>query len=119
MPNTTKEPKLRVERVGSLLQELLGPIIAEYILETNNLVTISRVNVSPDMRHAKVFLQVLNEKNDEAILKQLQNNMYDIQGEVNRQVKMKIIPRIEFTIDTSSRYAQHISEVLENLRENE
>lgn len=114
MPKTTREPRLRVEKMESLMQELLGPIVAEYTSEQKALVTVSKVEVSGDMRHAKVWLSILG-GSDEAILATLKKNIYDIQGDINRKIPMKIIPRIQFQLDTSPRFAQHISEILDTL----
>ena len=52
---------------------------------------------------------------DDAILKFLTKNIYDIQGEVNKNFHTKIIPRISFHLDTGPRYAQHIEEVLREI----
>lgn len=96
------------------MQELLGPIVAEYTSDQKALVTVSKVEVSGDMRHAKVWLSILG-GNDDTILAVLAKNIYDIQGDVNRKIAMKIIPRIQFQLDTSPRFAQHISEILDKL----
>lgn len=114
MAKTTKEPRLRVEKMESLMQELLGPIISEYTSEQKALVTVSKVEVSGDMRHAKVWLSILG-GDDDTILNVLKKNIYDIQGDVNRKVSIKIVPRIQFFLDTSPRFAQHISEILDNI----
>lgn len=114
MPQTTKEPRLRTQRMESLLQELLGPVVSEYTSEQKALVTVSKVEVSGDMRHAKVWLSILG-GDDDTILNVLKKNIYDIQGEIHRKVSMKIVPRIQFFLDTSPRFAQHISEILDNI----
>ncbi len=114
MPKSTKEPKLRVERLESLMQELLGPLVAGYTSDQKALVTVTKVEVSGDMRHAKVWLSILG-GDDATILAVLKKNIYDIQGDVNRTLPMKIIPRIQFELDTSPRFAQHISEILDKL----
>ncbi len=110
----TKEHSVRTERVGSLIQELLGPIIREYTLETNSLATVSKVEVTPDMRTAKVWLSIFGGK-DEVVLNELKKNIYHIQGDINRELVMKVIPRLEFHLDTSPRQAQHISEIMNSL----
>ena len=56
---------------------------------------------------------------DDQILKFLADNIYDLQGEVNKHFHTKIIPRISFHLDTSPRYAQHIEEVLKKVHEEE
>lgn len=112
------EPSLRTTRVASLIQNLLGPIITEVVLETNALVTVSKVEVTRDMRHAKAWLSILG-GNDEQVLALLQKHAYEIQGDINRQMSMKIVPRIQFSLDTSPRFAQHISDIITHIREDE
>jgi ribosome-binding factor A len=104
--------------VASLIQNLLGPIITEVVLETNALVTVSKVEVTRDMRHAKAWLSILG-GNDEQVLALLQKHAYEIQGDINRQMSMKIVPRIQFSLDTSPRFAQHISDIITHIREDE
>lgn len=111
MPTDQKEPRLRVTRLQSLIQELLGKILPEYLADTNALVTVSQVEVSGDLRHAKVWLSVLG-GTDTAVFKVLEKNMYQIQGDLNRELPMKMIPRLQFSLDTSPRYAEHISELI-------
>jgi ribosome-binding factor A len=54
---------------------------------------------------------------DDKILKFLADNIYDLQGEVNKHFHTKVIPRISFHLDTSPRYVQHIDEVLRKIHE--
>ena len=56
---------------------------------------------------------------DDKVLKFLAENIYDIQGEVNKHFHTKIIPKISFHLDTSPRYAQHIDDVLKQIHEEE
>ncbi len=114
MPTDQKEPRLRVTRLQSLIQELLGKILPEYLSDAKALVTVSQVEVSGDLRHAKVWLSVLG-GNDDAVFKTLEKNMYQIQGDLNRELPMKMIPRLQFQLDTSPRYAEHISELINRI----
>lgn len=114
MPIDQKEPRLRVTRLQSLIQELLGKILPEYLSDSKALVTVSQVEVSGDLRHAKVWLSVLG-GDDAAIFKTLEKNMYQIQGDLNRELPMKMIPRLQFQLDTSPRYAEHISELINRI----
>ncbi len=114
MPTDQKEPRLRVTRLQSLIQELLGKILPEYLSDAKALVTVSQVEISGDLRHAKVWLSVLG-GNDDAVFKTLEKNMYQIQGDLNRELPMKMIPRLQFQLDTSPRYAEHISELINRI----
>ena len=47
----------------------------------------------------------------------IKKNIYDIQGELNRKIDLKLIPRLQFFLDTSPRYAQHINELIKKVHE--
>ncbi len=106
----------RIEKVNSLIEHLLGAILLPYVREQNGLVTVRKVETSRDMRWAKVWITIVND-DDDKILTTLKNNIYDIQGELNRQLQMKIVPRISFHLDTSARYAEHISKIFKKLED--
>lgn len=112
-----KKKTNRVEKVNSLIQHILGPILQEKLRGINGIVTISKVETSKDLRWAKVWISIIN-ADDDAVLGALKNNAYDMQGELNRAMAMKIVPRISFHLDTGARYAEHISEIFKEI-ENE
>lgn len=110
---TEKKPSNRISKLNSLIQQQLGAILPEY-LEQPGLVTINKVEVSRDLKWAKVWLSILN-GDDAAIVKELEKNIYDIQGELNRGLTLKVLPRLQFFLDTSARYAQHIDELIKKI----
>jgi ribosome-binding factor A len=105
----------RIEKVNSLIQHELGEILHGF-LEGPALVTITRVETTPDMKEAKVWISIFG-GDDSAILDYLHNHIYEIQGELNRGFATKIIPRLSFRLDTAPRYAQHIDELIKKVRE--
>src|SRR4051812_12621789 len=106
----------RIDKLNSLIQQLIGEIIHPYLHGINGLTTVSRVEVSGDSRWAKVWISIVG-GDDEEIFKILKENIYDIQGELNRNLTMKMVPRIQFFLDTSPRYAQHIDELIKKIHE--
>lgn len=112
------EAKLRVQKLNSLIQELLGTILPEYVGHIPSLTTVTQVAVSGDLKHAKVWLSVLG-KDQDKVFKTVEENIYDIQGAVNQHLAMKVLPRLEFKLDTAPEYAQHISEVIDKIQSSE
>jgi ribosome-binding factor A len=108
----------RIARVNALIQETLGPVLQQQLEDLPSLVTISRVETTGDMRWAKVWISVLGE-DDDKVMDRLKRHMYDIQGEVNRSFTTKIVPRIQFLLDTTPRYAQHIEELIHKIHEDD
>ncbi len=121
MNSSRQRPTHRIEKVNALLQQIVGEIIHPYLENTDALVTVSRAEASHDLKWAKIWISIVGGKdernNDSQILQTLQKNLYDIQGEVNRRLEMKIVPRIQLFLDTAPRYAQHINELLERIHE--
>ena len=112
------KPTNRIDKLNSLLQQLVGEVIQPYLEGSGGLVTVSRVETSGDARWAKIWVSIIG-GNDEDILKRIHDNLYDIQGEVNRNVTMKMVPRLQFFLDTSPRYAQHIDELIKKIHDEE
>lgn len=136
--NEPKKDTNRIAKVNSLIQHGLGPILLEFLQGRPGIVTITKVETSKDMKWAKVWIsifggtEVKKSKADEPVaeekgmtdfdkktLKFLHDNIYDIQGELNKHFFTKIIPRISFHLDTSPRYVQHIDELIKKMHEEE
>jgi ribosome-binding factor A len=121
MKSEQQKPSHRIEKVNALLQQLVGEIILTHVDIYDALVTVSKVETSRDMKWAKVWISIVGANDSKAsdgkIMETLTKNLYEIQGEVNRRVAMKIVPRLQFFLDTAPRYAQHINELIEQIHE--
>ena len=104
----------RIAKVNSLIEKELGIILREFLIGQNSLATITKVETSKDMRWSKIWISVLGNDEDK-ILNFLKDNIYDIQGELNHKFATKIIPKLQFFLDTSGKYAQHIDEVIKKI----
>lgn len=113
-----KKDTNRIAKVNSLIEKELGPVLHEFLDWQKGLVTITKVDTSKDMKYAKVWISIFN-GDDNKILDFLTKNIYDIQGELNKNFVTKIIPRINFKLDTSPRYVQHIDELIREVHEEE
>lgn len=108
----------RIEKLNSLIQRLVGSSLPEFLDGQNGLVTVSRVDTSGDSRWAKVWISIVG-GDDDKILAAINKNIYDIQGQLNRDMGMKMTPRIQFFLDTSPRYVQHIDELIKQIHDEE
>lgn len=106
----------RITKVNSLIKRQLGPILQKFLEDQQGLVTVSKVETSGDLRWAKVWLSIFG-GNDEKILKTINQSIYFIQGKLNKHFKTKIIPRLQFFLDTNPRYAEHIEELIKKIHE--
>ena len=78
------------------------------------MVTVSEVRISPDLSIAKVFVSIFPSDKQGQVMSILEDNKKAIRGELGRQVssQLRIVPEIDFMLDTSLDYAQHIEELL-------
>lgn len=106
----------RIEKVNSLIQRLFGEILQrEADLPVDVLVTVSAVDTVPNLRSATVWLYILPLERGEEILEMLKEEMYDLQGALNRALSMRPLPRVTLKLDHGAEYAQHINEQLDSL----
>lgn len=78
------------------------------------MVTVSEVRISPDLSIAKVFVSIFPSEKQGAVMHILEENKKSIRGELGREVssQLRIVPDIDFLLDTSLDYAAHIDELL-------
>lgn len=106
----------RIDKLNSLIQRLVGESLPEFLDNLPGLVTVSRVETSGDSRWAKIWISIVG-GDDDKIFAAITRNLYDIQGELNRKMGMKMTPRVQFFLDTTPRYAQHIDELIRKVHE--
>ena len=78
------------------------------------MVTVSEVRISPDLSVAKAFVSIFPSEKQPVVMGLLEENKRALRGELGRKVasQLRIVPEIEFLLDTSLDYAQHIDELL-------
>lgn len=106
----------RIDKLNSLIQRLVGSSLMEFLDGQPGLVTVSRVETSGDSKWAKVWISIVG-GDDDKIFAIISKNIYDIQGELNRRMGMKLTPRLQFFLDTTPRYVQHIDELIKKVHE--
>jgi ribosome-binding factor A len=89
----------------------------EFFKDGPAIVTVSRVVCSKDLRWAKVFVTIVNAESDAVIMASLRKHVYEIQGVLNEELAMKIVPRVSFFLDTGARYAAHVNDIFKQIEE--
>jgi ribosome-binding factor A len=107
---------VRLLRVGEQFRHIMSELLArgtvhDDILTTHS-VSITEVRMSPDLRHATVFIKPLLGANEEAVLKALRTNTAFFQKEVASRVQMKYAAKLKFLADDSFDEASHIEKLL-------
>ena len=117
MSDTTPETRsVRLLRVGEQVRHILSDILArgdvhDEVLE-KHLVSVTEVRMSPDLRHATVFVKPLLGKDEQVVLKALRTNTAYLQSEVARRVNLKYAAKLKFLIDESFDEGTRIDQLL-------
>lgn len=115
-PQTIDGPSVRILRVGEQVRHILSEILARGEVHddvlASHLVSITEVRMSPDLRHATVFVKPLLGKDEDVVLKALRTNTAFFQREVARRVKMKYAAKLKFLADESFDEGSHIDRLL-------
>lgn len=109
----------RTKQVGELLREELDDIIRKEVKDPRiGFMSITRVEVPPDLRSARVFVSVLGtDEEREKTLAALRSGAGFIRFHLKPRLRMRQIPELDFRDDRSMEYAQQISETLREVRE--
>ena len=95
-------PSQRQLRVGELIRRNLAAILAEWALDDGvptPPLTVGEVRMSPDLKRATVFVLPLGGQNTEAVLEALNEHRRDIRRKLNRSLRLKFSPALDFVPD--------------------
>jgi len=110
----------RIQRINQLIKKELSQIILREIeFPQDVLVTITRVETSPNLIESNVWISVLPEEKLKRILEILNKNIYFLQQKLNKRLTMRPIPRIKFLEERKTSEASRIEEILEELKKEE
>ena len=101
----------RSRKVADQIKNELGWIIQnKYHDPDHNMVTITRVKLSRDLKYATIYFSVLgNEVDPKASEKALKNAVPFLRKELSQKIRMKFVPELRFFYDDSLAYSEHIA----------
>src|SRR3954468_23590026 len=113
---TPEGRSVRLLRVGEQVRHVLSELLQrgdvhDDVLQSH-LVSITELRMSPDLRHATVFVKPLLGRAGEALLKALRQNTAFLQREVARRVRTKYAAKLKFVADESFDESSHIERIL-------
>jgi ribosome-binding factor A len=113
---TSEGKSVRLLRVGEQVRHILSEILARGDVHddvlTTHTVSVTEVRMSPDLKHATVFIKSLLGQNEEAVLKALRTNTAYLQREVAKRVQLKFAAKLKFLADESFDEGSHIDKLL-------
>lgn len=103
----------RMDRIGDLIHQTLARLIALECKDPRiGLVTITSVEVSRDMAHARVFVTVLEESKVNETIKVLNQASSFLRVSLAQMIKLRVVPRLRFIFDESVLQGTRIENLL-------
>ncbi len=112
--------KKRVERLNSLLKEVISEVIVKEVRDPRvaPLITITNVDISNDLQHAKVYVSVIGSDQQKAdTIEALQSGAGFIAIFASKKVVMRYFPALTFKLDVTVDQHLKIDAVLKEIHE--
>jgi len=107
-------------RVGEELRHLISnALLRESFYDgyiKNNNITITEVNVSPDLKNAKVYVMPLGGKNKLDVLNSLNKVSGRFKKIISSNISLRQTPKLVFKIDETFEYAKKINDILDKIK---
>ena len=107
-------------KVGEELRHLISNALIrnsfyDENIENNN-ITITEVNVSPDLKNAKVYVMPLGGENKLNVLNSLNRATGRLKKIISNNIKLRQTPKLVFKIDDTFDYAKKINNILGKIK---
>ncbi len=107
----------RTDRVDELLRQEIGTLLAKELADPRiGFTTITDVETSPDLRHAKVWVSVIGGRTDRTeTVRALQASMGFVRHELGKRLRIKRIPALHVHLDDSAERGTRVLHLLQEL----
>jgi len=106
---------IRQQKTAQLIKKELAEI---FLFDGPNvydcMITVTKTSVTKDLSIARSYLSIFNATDNEAVMKAVRSNTKDIRYRLGQKIhnQVRIIPQLEFFIDDSLDYIEHIEQLL-------
>ena len=107
----------RTDRVEEEIKKVVSKIIDNGIKDprVNGLISVTKVDVSKDMKYCKIYVSMLGTKDKEEALKGLDSAKGVVRKEIGDRIRTFNTPEVKFIYDDSIEYGQHIDNIISSL----
>jgi ribosome-binding factor A len=112
-----REERIRVRRVSELIQAELGRmLIREFQDASTGIVTVTRVEMTPDLLSAKVYVAVYGAEDPSAVVAALEKSRGHIRKALASRVRLKYNPELFFLLDPGPEYEERIDRLIDEAK---
>lgn len=107
----------RMNKIDEELKKEISSIISTELKNPHltGLISVSKVKTTPDLRYAKVYVTMINEKSKKENLSILKKSSGFIRSEIAKKINLRYTPELVFEFDESLEYGTRIDEILKNI----
>ncbi len=109
----------RIERVNSLIRQEISELLRRQVKDPRlgNLVTVTDVSTSPDLRHAKIFISRIgsNEEEKQETLSVLAAASGFFRNELAKRLRLRHIPELSFQWDDSIERGDYLLQLIDEV----
>jgi ribosome-binding factor A len=109
----------RHERVGEEIAHEINAMLAGELKDPRleGMVVVSEVRVQPDMKHARVFINMHGSGKEQSdAIKALEHASGFIRRELIERLQLRRLPELHFTLDHSQEYTERIDQLLKEMK---
>lgn len=105
----------RTERVAANVTKALGPMVAAWARDAGVMVSVTRVDISPDLKNARVGVSLLGSAGELGeVTRALNDDAGEFRHALASALRMKSLPRLKFVADDRIATSARISELLDS-----
>lgn len=106
----------RPKKIADLMQRELSGLLQREVRDPRvGMVTITSVDVSPDLSHAKVFFTILDSEKKDETTKGLQRAASFLRSQLSRRMSMYTTPELRFVYDESVERGDRLSRLIDSV----
>ena len=111
------EKDIRPRRVAELvLAELSRLLLREFQDPSSGLLTVTRVEMTPDLRSARVYISVFGTVDPRDLLARIEKSKGHIRQTLAARVKLKYNPKLFFALDPGPEHQERIDRLIEETK---
>ena len=111
----------RTDRIASEIMREVERIIREDVSDprTDCMFSVTHVDVTRDLRYAKVYISIYEEEKRAPMMKALKSAAGFIRHNLGQRVQLRYMPELLFELDTTIEYGVHIASLINEVRRTE
>ncbi|MDK2908863.1 MAG: ribosome-binding factor [Bacteroidales bacterium] len=107
--------KTRIQKIGRLIEREMGDLLRDATpFIGSGMITVTKVNVTPDLQIARVNVSIFGVPDKKAALEQLKTHTKELRFALGLRIRhqVRIIPELQFYLDDSLDYIENIDRLL-------